>query len=95
MRFCKRIIGEVCPGGRIAFTTSNYHVFRSGLYARREKMRAIGVGAKTAWYFWPNASIREFATILAEHRLKQALILLGLAALNIILLLLAYRAVGT
>ena len=88
MRFSKIKIQEINPKAKIAFSTSNYHVFRSGLYARREKIRALGMGAKTEWYFWPNASVREFAGILSEHRLKQAIILLGLTAVNIILVLL-------
>ena len=92
MIFSKEKIQEIDPKAKIAFSTSNYHVFRSGLYARREKMRAVGMGAKTKWYFWPNASVREFAGILSEHRLKQALILLGLIAFNLILVMLAYRA---
>ena len=90
MIFSKKKIQEINPKAKIAFSTSNYHVFRSGLYARREKMRAVGMGAKTKWYFWPNASVREFAGILIEHRLKQAIILLGLTAFNVILILLAY-----
>ena len=90
MIFSKKKIQEINPQAKVAFATSNYHVFRSGLYARREKIRALGMGAKTEWYFWPNASVREFAGLLIEHRLKQALILLGLAALNVILILLAY-----
>ncbi len=92
MKFSKEKIREINPKGKIAFSTSNYHVFRSGLYARREKIRAVGMGAETKWYFWPNASVREFAGILSEHRLKQAIILFGLIALNVILLLLAYKA---
>ena len=90
MRFSKEIIGRINPKAKVAFCTSNYHVFRSGLCARREKIRAVGMGAKTEWYFWPNASAREFAGILSEHRLKQALILLGLTAVNVALVLLAY-----
>ena len=90
MIFSKKKIQEINPRAKIAFSTSNYHVFRSGLYARREKIRAVGMGAKTKWYFWPNASVREFGGILIEHRLKQAVILLGLIALNVILVLLAY-----
>jgi len=92
MIFSKKKIQEINPKAKIAFSTSNYHVFRSGLYARREKMRAVGMGARTKWYFWPNASVREFAGILSEHRLKQAIILCGLIALNLILVLLAYYA---
>ena len=92
MIFSKKKIREINPKAKVAFSTSNYHVFRSGLYARREKIRAVGMGAKTKWYFWPNASVREFGGILSEHRLKQAVILLGLIALNVITVLLAYRA---
>ena len=74
MKFSKVKILERNPEGKIAFSTTNYHVFRSGLYARRNKMRAVGMGAKTKWYFWPNASVREFVGILTEHRGKQALV---------------------
>ena len=92
MIFSKEKIQEINPKAKIAFSTSNYHVFRSGLYARKEKIRTVGMGAKTKWYFWPNASVREFAGILSEHRLKQAIILFGLITLNLILVFLTYRA---
>ena len=74
----KAKILEVNPEGKVAYSTTNYHVFRSGIYARRVKMRAQGMGAKTKWYFWPNATVREFVSILTSHRLKQALILGGM-----------------
>ena len=92
MIFSKKKIQEIDPGAHIAFSTTNFHVFRSGLYARREKMRAVGMGAETRWYFWPNAAVREFAGILSEHRLKQAIILFGIAAVNILLVLLVRLA---
>ena len=72
-------------GGNIAFSTTNYHVFRSGLYARFVKMRAVGMGAKTKWYFWPNASVREFAGLLTQHRGKQALILCTMIVIYVVL----------
>ena len=75
MKFSKEKIMEIDPDGKVAFSTTNYHVFRSGLYARRVKMRAVGIGARTKWYFWPNAAVREFVGLLTEHRGKQALIL--------------------
>ena len=68
MKFSKEKILEVNPEGSVAFATTNYHVFRSGLCARRVKMRAVGMGAKTKWYFWPNAAVREFVGLLTEHR---------------------------
>ena len=87
MKFSKDKITATGMDGKIAFATTNYHVFRSGLCARRVKMRAVGVGAKTKWYFWPNAWVREFAGLLTEHRGKQALVLGGLILINIVLTL--------
>ena len=91
MRFSKEKIMAIDPKAKIAFSTTNYHVFRSGLLARRVKMRAVGMGAETKWYFWPNAAVREFAGLLTAHRGKQALILGGMAAIYIVLTLLAYH----
>lgn len=56
-------------GGKIAFSTTNYHVFRSGMLAAEQGIRAEGIGSPTMSYFWINASIREFiATLYAERR---------------------------
>ena len=90
MRFSKQIIDEAGGGGEVAFFTTNYHVFRAGLKARRVKMRAVGMGAPTKWYFWPNAAVREFVGLLTEHRLKQGLLLSGLAAVYAILTVIVY-----
>ena len=91
MRFSKEKIQALGKEGKIAFFTTNYHVFRSGLKARRVKMRAVGMGAPTRWYFWPNASVREFVGLLTEHRLKQGLIIGGLIAVYTVLTVMAYR----
>lgn len=50
----------------VAFSTTNFHVFRSGILASDEGLNADGMGAKTKWYFWPNALIREFIGLLAR-----------------------------
>ena len=78
MKFSKEKIFAKDPDAKIAFFTTNYHVFRAGLKSRRVKMRSQGMGADTKWYFWPNAAVREFVGLITEHRGKQALILLGL-----------------
>ena len=91
MRFSKEIIWQLDPNAKIVFATTNYHVFRSGLFARRVKMRAVGIGAKTKWYFWPNAAVREFVGLLTQHRVKQAMILGSLIAFYAVVTLLAYR----
>ena len=93
MRFSKQKIDEAGGEGKVAFFTTNYHVFRAGLKARREKMRALGAGAPTKWYFWPNAAVREFVGLLTEHRLKQGLLLFGLAAVYAALTVLAYAQI--
>lgn len=90
MRFSKEKIDAVNPNGRVLFSTTNYHVFRSGLQARRVKMRALGIGAPTKWYFWPNAGVREFAGLLTAHRGKQALVLGGMILLYVLLTLLEF-----
>ena len=91
MKFSKEKIWAVNPQGKIAFSTTNYHVFRGGLKARRVKMRALGMGARTRWYFWPNAAVREFVGLLTEHRLKQGLIFGSMVISYVVLTLLAYQ----
>ena len=90
MKFSKEKIEAIDPEGKIAFSTTNFHVFRSGLLARRVKMKAQGIGADTKWYFWPNATVREFVGLLTAHRLKQAVILTVMIAVYILLVSLHY-----
>ena len=59
----------------IAFSTTNFHVYRAGILASDAGLNADGMGAKTKWYFWPNALIREFIGMLArEWKLHLAII---------------------
>ena len=94
MRFSKEKIMALGKDGKIAYATTNYHVFRAGLKARRVKMRAVGMGSDTKWYFWPNAAVREFVGLLTEHRGKQALVILGIVSVYTALTLLAYGLGG-
>ncbi|MBQ3938619.1 MAG: YdcF family protein [Clostridia bacterium] len=91
MKFSKAKILERSENAKVAFATTNYHVFRSGLFARRVKMRVVGMGARTKWYFWPNAAVREFVGLLTTHRLKQAIILGSMIVFYVVLTLVAYR----
>ena len=90
MLFSKEKIMERNPDGKIAFSTTNYHVFRSGLFARYVKMRAVGMGARTKWYFWPNAAVREFVGLLTEHKIKQLIIFGSMILFYIVLIFLSY-----
>ena len=94
MKFSKEkliALGREISSTKIAFSTNKYHVFRSGLYAKRVKLQAEGIGADTKWYFWPNASVREFVGLMTEHRGKQALVLLGMIAIYVTLTIITFR----
>ena len=84
MRFSGQIAAAQKPGAKLVFSTTNYHIFRSGLLARKAGLRAAGIGCKTKWYFWPNAQIREFIGLLAsEFKINIALIL-GVALTSVL-----------
>ena len=71
------LIRKDCGGTdpKIAFSTTNYHVFRSGVLAERQGASVEGIGSKTRSYFWINAFVREFiATLAAEWKRHLAVI---------------------
>lgn len=64
--FSHRIIEQEKADARVAFATTNYHVFRSGLLARKAGFGDIeAISSATKWYFWPNGFAREIVGILA------------------------------
>lgn len=65
---------------KIALSTTNYHVFRSGLIASEMGYNIEGIGSKTKRYFWINAFIREFIATLVSER-KTHLLLFGILML--------------
>ena len=75
MAFSKQIIDSLNPKGKTVFATTNYHVFRSGVWANQAGLKAEGIGGKTKWWFWPNAFMRECVGLL-QKRWKQEIILL-------------------
>ena len=70
MRFSKNKIDEINKNGKIIFSTTNYHVFRSGVIANNEGIDCEGIGSKTKWYFYTNALIREFVANIFSQRKK-------------------------
>ena len=73
----------------IAFCTTNYHVFRSGLLGSKLGIRVEGIGSKTKRYYWLNAFVREYiATIVTEKRthILMAIVLLLLNLIGSILM---------
>ena len=54
---------------KIVFSTTNYHVFRAGIFATEQGIKAEGIGSKTKRYFSINAFVREFiATLVSEKK---------------------------
>ena len=80
MRFSKAIAEKIKPDAKGIFSTTNYHVFRSGIIAKKEGIELDGVGAKTKWYFWPNALIREFIGLLVDDIKEIILLVLAIIA---------------
>lgn len=64
MLFSNKIINN--KDAKVAFATTNYHVLRSGIIANSEGLAFEGIGAKTKWYFYPNAFIREFIGLMVN-----------------------------
>lgn len=79
--FSKKLIDEQKENAKIAFSTTNYHVFRAGALAHEQGVEIEGIGARTKAYFWINAFIREFIATLFSEKKKH------IAVLCIILLL--------
>ena len=79
--FSKAIIDRSRPGARCVIVTSNYHVFRAAIIARRVGVNGQVTGAPTAGYYWPSAMIREFAAVFISYKRINA----GVCALIIIL----------
>lgn len=88
IRFSKAIMDRSRPGSRCVIVTSNFHVFRAAIIARRAGVDGQVTGAPTAGYYWPTAMLREFAAVCASYKLVNAAIC-GL----IVLLPLAYAGV--
>ena len=87
IKFSNNLIKEKIPNAKIAFSTTNYHVFRAGNIANDQGLNYEGIGAKTKMYFWINAFIREFIATLYNEKKKHFLIILAIV-LNVILLIL-------
>lgn len=67
LTFCKELI-EARNGDRYtAVVTSGYHVLRAMIYSRRVGLKAEGIGAHTALYYWPSAMIREYAALVRYY----------------------------
>ena len=80
MAYSREIIDELCPEGKVVYATTNYHVFRSGVWANQAGLHAEGIGGKTKWWFWPNAFMRECVGLMKRRWKQEILLLIALMA---------------
>ncbi|HCA05506.1 MAG TPA: hypothetical protein DEO32_06390 [Ruminococcaceae bacterium] len=88
MQFSKKVIEE--HGGeikdrKIAFATTNYHVFRGYILARKNGFEAKGISAKTKSYFYFNAFLREFIGLLVDQKWYHIVYIMLIVALIVTL----------
>ena len=91
MKFSKEKIDKIKKDSKIIFSTTNYHVFRSGVIANKLGINCEGMGSKTKWYFHTNALIREFVANLYQERKKHFLIILIIMIMLYILIAIGYK----
>ncbi|MFC0626973.1 YdcF family protein [Kribbella deserti] len=87
LTFSREIMAELRPDYRCLVVTNNFHVMRAALMARKAGVNGQVIGAPTARYFWPSATIREFVAILVEHKWIHLTICALIAALGVLPLL--------
>lgn len=88
IKIIKETTDKTAP--KIAFATTNYHVFRAGLFAARLHIKAEGIGSKTKSYFWVNAFIREFIATVYYKLRTHILVLAVLMMINVTVTLMTY-----
>ena len=85
MAFSRDLIRKTRESDRVIYATTNYHVFRSGLWAARAGLKAEGIGSKTKWWYWPNAFMRECAGLMKNRIWEEVFLLIGLNVYFILL----------
>ncbi|MFI8517714.1 YdcF family protein [Streptomyces sp. NPDC085481] len=85
MLFSKDLMEQGRPGAECVIVTNNFHAFRAALMARKAGVNGQVVGSPTAAYFWPSATIREFAAVFLQYKavnlgICAALVLMGAMA---------------
>ena len=90
IKFSNKLIRN--KNANIAFSTTNYHVFRAGLLATEQGLKLDGLGSKTKTYFWINAFIREFIGTLYSEKKKHIMIFILILTAIILMIGVTYLA---
>lgn len=67
LTFSREIMLVRLPKYRCVVVTNNFHVLRAALIAKRARVNGQVIGSRTASYFWPTATIREFVAVFLDH----------------------------
>ncbi|GAB2719142.1 YdcF family protein [Kitasatospora kifunensis] len=67
LEFSRVLMERERPGYRCAIVTSSFHVLRTAVITRRAGVPGQVLGAPTAPYYWPSATLREFVAVLVGH----------------------------
>ncbi|HJP73518.1 MAG TPA: YdcF family protein [Pseudonocardiaceae bacterium] len=67
LAFSREIMITRLPKYRCVVVTNNFHALRAALVAKKAKVNGQVIGSRTASYFWPSATIREFAAVFLDH----------------------------
>ena len=90
MKYANDLIKKKDKDAKVVFSTTNYHVFRSGVIASECGFDYEGIGSKTKWYFYTNALIREFIANLVQERKRHIGLMMVINISSIILILIGY-----
>lgn len=63
----RKIIKKQKGSQHTAVVTSGYHTLRAMIYSKQLKFPITGVGARTAYYYWPSALLREYAALTLRY----------------------------
>jgi uncharacterized SAM-binding protein YcdF (DUF218 family) len=94
LAYSKAIMDRLRPGATCVIVTSNYHVFRTAMIARRIGIRGQVTGARTAGYYWPSATLREFAAVFLSYKAVNFAICFVLVAVPVAVTLLHHAPAG-
>lgn len=84
LRLSRRVLADAGIDGQIAVVTNDFHAFRAAMLMRREGMPGYALGAPSARYYRPSATIREFVAVLRDH-LVINVVMGGVAVLPLVL----------
>lgn len=92
MKFSKKIMDQMKDEGKYhsIFATNNFHLFRAGIYARKAGLDSQGIGSKTAFYYWPNAMVREYIAVVVMGRRRHFLIVSCIMGFSLLLAIISY-----